>query len=219
MSKLSILRAASIALLSGGAALAQAPQQPGNLPDGPGKEIVQGVCAACHQLGEISRSLGYSREGWDELIGNMVDLSPAPDQKKLILDYLAQHYPPAPRRPAKQVAGPYELDIKAWKAIKLGQRTRDPIEAPDGMIWYVGQFGNIIGRIDPKTDKIQEWDLPPGSLPHSVMIDKQGGIWFTGNGNGTVGKFDPATGQSKVYKMPIPEAKDPHTGEIGRAHV
>ena len=46
------------------------------------------------------------------------------------------------------------------------------------------------------------------------MIDKAGGVWFTGNGNGTIGKFDPATGKSQVFKMPVTEAKDPHTGEF-----
>ena len=196
------------------AASAQAPKQPPlAMPDGPGKELVEGVCSGCHQVREIDRSLGYSRAGWGELTATMIDLTPTPKEQGLILDYLAKHFPPATKRPGKIVPGPHQIDTKVWHTLKLGQRARDPIEAPDGMIWYVGQFGNNIGRINPKTDEIKEWDLPPKSLPHTVMVDKDGGVWFSGNGNGTIGKFDPATGKSQVFKMPE-GVKDPHTGEF-----
>lgn len=197
--------------LSCTAALAQDAAQ---WPAGKGRDLVQGMCSGCHQVREIERSLGYSRAGWDELTSTMIDLTAAPDDRNTILDYLAQHFPPSSKRPAVIVPGPYKIETKTWKALRLGQRTRDPVEAPDGSIWYVGQWGNVIGRIDPTTDAIREWDLPPQTLPHSVMVDKAGGIWFLGNGNGTIGKFDPATGTSTVYKMPLPKAKDPHTGEF-----
>lgn len=211
-------QAASIALVAAflpcGASFAQE-----KWPSGPGKDLVQGVCAQCHQVREIERSLGYTRDGWDELIATMIDLSAMPEDRKTILNYLAVHFPPAPRRPAKIVPGPYRIETKTWKALKLGQRARDPVEAPDGSIWYVGQWGNVIGRVEPKTDHVQEWDLPSKTLPHSVMIDKAGGVWFLGNGNGTIGKFDPVSGQSTVFKMPLPNAKDPHTGEFDSAGI
>lgn len=204
------LAAAGLSMLG----LAGDPVRAQELPEGPGRDLVQGVCSACHQTRELARSLGFSRPHWQELIANMIDLSATPEQETQILDYLTQHFPPKARWPATVVSGPHEIDVRAWKTLKLGSRARDPIEAPDGLIWYVGQWGNIIGRIDPKTDAVQEWDLPKGSLPHSVMVDQAGGIWFTGNGNGTLGKFDPVTGTSMVYKMPVPEARDPHTGEF-----
>jgi len=61
---------------------------------------VQGICSACHQVREIQRSLGYTREGWDELTGSMIDMKSAPDQQKEVLDYLAQNFPPSARRAA-----------------------------------------------------------------------------------------------------------------------
>ena len=220
----SLLRAASLLVLLSAPSLAPAQSSSGTveragLPDGPGKDLVQGICSACHQVREIQRSLGYTREGWDELTASMIDMKSAPDQQKEVLDYLAQNFPPSARRAAKIIPGPYQIDTRAWKTIKLGQRARDPVEGPDGMIWYVGQWGNVIGRIDPQTDKVQEWDLPDSSFPHSVVIDKSGGVWFLGNGNGTIGKFDPATGTSTVFKMPVPDAKDPHTGEFDNDSV
>ena len=214
MSKFAAVSAMTLMLILGGSSAAQTQGQHVDLPDGPGKDLVKGVCSACHQVREIERSLGYTRAGWEELTATMIDLTPTLNEKTIIIDYLARHFPPSNKRPAKIIPGPHQIETKVWKAIKLGQRARDPIEAPDGSIWYVGQWGNVIGQIDPKTDKVQEWDLPAKSLPHSVMVDKTGGIWFLGNGNGTIGKFDPATGKSTVYKMPLPNAKDPHTGEF-----
>ena len=93
---------------------------------------------------------------------------------------------------------------------QLGSRVRDPIQHEDGSIWYAGQYGNLVGRLDPATGQAKEWQLPAGSMPHTVQLDNKGRPWFSGNKNGTVGRLDPATGQSTVYKMPDPKS-DPHT--------
>ncbi len=50
------------------------------LPDGDGKELVEGVCTTCHQTSQITRSSGYTSEGWKALIGTMVDLSGSPEE-------------------------------------------------------------------------------------------------------------------------------------------
>ena len=47
------------------------------LPDGPGKDTVQAQCTKCHALGLIANSGGFTRQGWEELIGTMVSLPPA----------------------------------------------------------------------------------------------------------------------------------------------
>ena len=132
MKRSSVLRAASlVALLSAPSlALAQSPSgatDRAGLPDGPGKDLVQGICSGCHQVREIQRSLGYTREGWNELIASMVDMKAAPDQHKEVLDYLAQHFPPSARRAAKIIPGPYQIDTKAWKTIKPAIRWRGPM--------------------------------------------------------------------------------------------
>ncbi len=181
------------------------------LPEGPGKALVEGVCTTCHAPFMVTSNSGYTRDGWRELTGDMIDLSGTPEQQNAILDYLAAHFPPNTRRAPKLVPGPVQISFKEWKVPTLGQRSRDPIEAPDGSIWWAGQFGNLIGRIDPATGAMKEWELPPESLPHSVTLDADGAPWFTGNGNGTVGKLDPKTGKIAVYKMPDPAARDPHT--------
>lgn len=188
------------------------------LADGAGRERVEALCTSCHAPRLIAMSSGYTRAQWDELTASMVAL--APEDKAPILDYLAQHYTPSHNpRPAQIVEGPLAISFREWSAQQLGQRPRDPVEAPDGMIWYVGQQGNTIGRIDPRSNEVREWPLPEGALPHSVNVDAQGGVWYMGNGNGTIGKFDPATGQAREYRMPDPNARDPHTAEFDRQGI
>ena len=188
---------------------AQAPA--GGLPEAPGKELVAGVCIGCHQADQITRSSGYSREHWKELIGTMVDFSSAKDTQDQITQYLAEFFPAHTLRAPKLVPGPVEISFKEWQVPTLGQRTRDPIEAPDGAIWWAGQFGNLLGRLDPKTGEMKEYRLPDNAKPHNITLDAKGTPWYTGNMNGTVGKLDPATGKVTEYKMPDPKAKDPHT--------
>ncbi|MGZ8500305.1 MAG: hypothetical protein ACXW5W_17965, partial [Candidatus Binatia bacterium] len=70
---------------------AQAPVQ---LPDGEGKPLVQGTCTACHELNQLTRSSGYTRDEWKDLIGTMINLSGTP-QLESITKYLETHFPPS----------------------------------------------------------------------------------------------------------------------------
>ena len=191
-------------------AAGEAAQAQANLPDGEGKDLVQAMCTVCHNANQIVNSAGYTQDQWKELISYMVDISGRP-QEETIARYLAANFPPNTRRASTQVPGNMSIAFTSWTVPTLGQRARDPVETADGAIWWNGQFGNVVGRIDPATGEMKEWQLPEGALPHSITPDAAGNIWYTGNGNGTVGKLDPATGEIKVYPMPDPNARDPHT--------
>jgi virginiamycin B lyase len=181
------------------------------LPEGEAKVLVEGLCTMCHQTNMITNSMGYSYDGWKELTSTMLDLSGNEDMREKILGYLAANFPPNTRRAPTLVSGPVQISLKEWVMPQLGQRSRDPVQAEDGSIWYAGQFGNLMGNIDPATGAIKEYELPANSKPHTVEIDAKGNIWYTGNANGTLGYLDPKTGKIAVFKMPDPKAKDPHT--------
>lgn len=187
----------------------QAKAQPA-LPEGPGKDQVAAVCSGCHVTGLINASMGYTRDHWKQLISTMIDLAPAPDTQNAIVDYLAKNFPPNQRRKPTLVSGNYDVKFTEWVMPQLGSRVRDPIQHSDGSIWYAGQYGNLIGRFDPRTGQAKEYPLPAGAKPHTVQLDPQGRPWYSGNKNGTVGWIDPATGKATVYKMPNPKS-DPHT--------
>jgi virginiamycin B lyase len=191
---------------------AQAKKAPPALPDGKGKQLVEGMCAGCHALQLINNSSGYSREHWRELVGAMVDLSGSKAQQDEVLDYLTTNFPAGyNKRPSKPVPGTFQVTFREYVTPQLGGRTRDPMVATDGSIWYAGQYGNFIGRYDPKTGQAKEYPLPANSMPHTVQLDPKGRPWFSGNKNATMGWIDPATGKATVYRMTDPEAKDPHT--------
>lgn len=64
-------------------------------PLGPGREDTGYLCGACHSLA-IVKQQGLKREDWDELLDWMVEeqgmYEPEPDERALILDYLAQNF-------------------------------------------------------------------------------------------------------------------------------
>jgi len=183
-------------------------------PQGPGKDsenLFESLCSSCHSTRYVNRTSGYSKKDWKTLTSTMVDLSHTPQIEDDLMAYLADRFPPNKKRAATLVPGDMEIKFTEWQVPTLGQRSRDPAEAPDGAIWWVGQSGNIMGRLDPKTGAMMEYPLPARAMPHSVTLDTAGNAWYTGNKNGTIGKLDPTTGEITVYPMPDPAARDPHT--------
>lgn len=184
------------------------------LPAGTAQDSVEAICTGCHGTNLIERSRGYTHEQWDDLTAAMVDLSGDPETKAQIVGYLAEHFPPGDNRAATPTESALAVDYEEWAVPTLGQRARDPVEAPDGSIWWVGQWADILGRLDPKTGTMTEFALPAGAKPHSVTIGPHGRPWYTGNGNGTLGRLDPQTGEVEVFEIPDPAARDPHTAEF-----
>ena len=180
------------------------------LPDGDGKDAVTATCARCHGLNMITGTVGWTQTGWKDLIATMVALPPA--EQDTITKYLAANFPPKPGRAPTLVPGDVTVTFREWQVPTLGQRARDPVQTPDGNIWWNGQFISLVGRLNPTTGEMKEYKIPADSLPHSISPDAQGNIWYMGNGNGTIGKLNPTTGDVQVYKMPDAAARDPHTG-------
>lgn len=177
------------------------------LPDGPGKHLVEIACASCHSLNLISQSAGYaSAADWQRVFSTMVDLPTA--QADTIATYLASHFPEDPSRRPELVAGEVDIDIIEWQVPTPGQRSRDPAEAPDGSIWWAGMWASLAGRLDPETGTMEEFHLPPSARPHTVVPDNDGNIWYTGNSNGTIGKLDPRTGMITEFAT---QGRDPHS--------
>jgi virginiamycin B lyase len=153
MHKASMLVLVAVALGAAIEALAQGRRGAEvRLPEGEGKPRVEALCAGCHGLELISRSGGYTRQGWEELFGSMVAL-PAEEAAR-VAGYLAEHFPVRPRPAAVLIPGSATVSIKEWLAPTLGSRPHDPLAAPDGSIWWTGQWANVL---DPETR-----NRPPG---------------------------------------------------------
>jgi virginiamycin B lyase len=182
---------------------------PIQLPAGAGQELVQSKCTQCHGLNMITSSAGFSKDGWAALVKTMVALPE--DQTGQLSGYLAANFPVKPGTRPSLVSGDKTIKITEWVVPTLGQRSRDPIEAPDGSIWWTGMWASLAGRLDPKTGEMKEYPLPPAARPHTIVPDKDGTIWYTGNSNASIGKLDPKTGKITEYST---KAKDPHSAVV-----
>jgi streptogramin lyase len=75
------------------------------------------------------------------------------------------------------------------------------IHPGDDATWYGRLFADKIGRIDPVTLEVTEFDSPV-SGPRRMHFDDQGILWVTGYSEGMLAKIDPDGFTSIVYKMP-----------------
>jgi len=101
--------------------------------------------------------------------------------------------------------------VKEW-TVPTPKFARDPAAAPDGRIYIAVMQGNKLARFDPATQQFEEWDLPPGTRPHGLVVDEKGTVWMTGNGNGTLLEIpfrDGKPGTMVAHKAP--SGGGPHT--------
>lgn len=206
MSQKSLLPAALL-LLAAAPAGAQS-----QLPDGPGRPVVETACQACHALSNITNA-GHSAKDWDTVVHMMINAGAKvpTDQVPVVVNYLARNFPAKALPAPSLVTGDVRVSIKEWDVPTPGSRPHDPMYAPDGMVWYTGQMANVLGRFDPRTQAFREFHLPEGSGPHGLIADHDGNVWYTANFKAYIGKLDPRTGKVTQYPMPAPGARDPHT--------
>jgi virginiamycin B lyase len=109
--------------------------------------------------------------------------------------------------------GPASLMLVALASPALGQSVRyfdlpprsgphDVAPAPDGTVWYTAQRTGHLGRLDPRTGKVEEIPLGRGSAPHGVIVGPDGAAWVTDSGQNAVVRVDPATKAVKVFPLP-----------------
>jgi streptogramin lyase len=77
------------------------------------------------------------------------------------------------------------------------------IHPEDGTIWYGRLFADRIGRIDPKTLEVTEFDSPVRG-PRRMRFDSSGVLWVAGFAEGTLARIQPTADgfDAKVYRMP-----------------
>jgi len=64
------------------------------------------------------------------------------------------------------------------------------VPAPDGSVWLAEQASNKLGRWDPNTQQITEYQDTGKGSKHTIRVDRSGNVWSTGS---PLTKFDPET--------------------------
>ena len=102
--------------------------------------------------------------------------------------------------------------ISEWE-VPYGEdaRPRDPMVAPDGRVWFVGQRGNYIAVLNPESGEFERYEIDDGVHPHNLIVAPDGTIFYAGNRAAHIGKLDPQTREVVKYPMPDERAGDPHT--------
>ena len=90
----------------------------------------------------------------------------------------------------------------SYFSVPQGARPHDVAPAPDGTVWYTGQGAGHLGRLDPKTGKIEVIALGQGSSPHGVIVGPDGAAWVTDSGLNANVRVDPKTREVKVFPLP-----------------
>ena len=116
----------------------------------------------------------------------------------------------APAQSARPAGGPAS-EPRMWQTPWDKTRPRDPYVDQQGRVWFVGQVGNYVAHLDPKSGEFRKYDIEPNTHPHNLVVDTKGMVWFTGNTNGRIVRLDPATGKLTTYLMPDSTVRDPHT--------
>ncbi len=75
------------------------------------------------------------------------------------------------------------------------------INPKDGSAWYVKLYANKIGRIDPDTLAIEEFDTPAVG-PRRPRFSSDGIMWIPGFDTGVLVRFNPETRKFKEFKLP-----------------
>jgi virginiamycin B lyase len=110
--------------------------------------------------------------------------------------------------PPAQAAGPA---IDEWPVPWPNTRPRDPYTVDGRTIWFCGQTGNYLGRLDSDSGAFTRLELPDLPGPHNLLVDEDGIVWYAGNLRGYIGRYDPASGAIDRIPLPDPAAADPHT--------
>lgn len=92
----------------------------------------------------------------------------------------------------------------------LPARTRQPHDVyvdADGMVWYICFGEQILGKLDPKTGKVQEFPIPtlkPNSPKGELAIrpDEDGNPWIAMMYQGAVARFDKKTATFQTFSLP-----------------
>ena len=93
--------------------------------------------------------------------------------------------PKATNRPSAGFMFPYGIDVSPT----------------DGSVWYSRLWAGKVGRVDPTTLAVKEFD-PPLSGPRRLRFDASGTLWIPAFGDGALVKLDPKTMKYTTYPMP-----------------
>ena len=188
-------------------------------PDDPIKPLFEQVCVECHGKSYLS-FFHKSTDEWNATIGAML-LSRIPparvdevtQHRQALAEYMGTHF--GPDSPNRRMVNetPIPLDEKALSKAQYVEYILPLDEARpkrwvqevhidfDGNVWYTERtIPNAVGRLNPRTGEVTEWELPdPEADPHGMTIDSEGYVYWAEVKAPYLGRLNPATGEMERF--------------------
>jgi virginiamycin B lyase len=100
---------------------------------------------------------------------------------------------------------PKTLEIREYTLPDAATRPRRLTITRDDMVWYADYSRGYLGRLDPASGQVKEWQSPSGpkSAPYGISEIK-GIIWYSESEAfpNTVVRFDPKTEKFQSWAIP-----------------
>jgi virginiamycin B lyase len=186
------------------------------------------ICATCHTLTPIVKS-SYDENGWKTTLVRMWNWSQSSYFNKPILSPHREKARPGDEELAKYLDSinlksktQFDFELKTMDRPK-GEDTKviiteydlprvdaqphDAVSDAQGMVWYSDFAEGIVGRLNPRTGEIKEWNNPvdqpgiPGGY-QDLEFDPAGNPWVGRHELNGFAKFDKKTEKFQNFSLP-----------------
>lgn len=126
-----------------------------DLPDGPGKRLVQEVCTGCHGLESVT-SQRASKQGWQDTVDYMIQrgATAKEDEIKTMVEYLAKNFAAKTnvnKASAKALAAELELTAQEGEAIVSFRKANGDFKNFESLAKVPGVDGK---KLESKKDSV-----------------------------------------------------------------
>jgi virginiamycin B lyase len=97
----------------------------------------------------------------------------------------------------------HKVDLMPLPADKARANLNTGVFDKAGIYWFTGQNG-VLGRLDPRTAKMDVWDAPRGRGPYGITLTPSGEVWYCSLAGSHIARIDPETRQSTIVEPPTP---------------
>jgi virginiamycin B lyase len=94
-----------------------------------------------------------------------------------------------------------EFSIREYR-VPAGSHPHDIAPAPDGSVWYTAQHTGELGRLDPRTGRMDVFDAPGGRGPYGIASTPEGGIYYVSLAGSYMARIDTAKGTFRTFPLP-----------------
>ncbi len=103
----------------------------------------------------------------------------------------------------------HPVEIKEWNIPWQDSQPRGGAGVRPDLVWFAGQTGNYLARLNPQTGIFSRVDLIDEPGPGGLIVAANGMVWYAASSRGYIGRYDPHSRTVRHIAMPNAAASDP----------